>query len=95
MFRFFKQESRNGTIPLAKKLAYPTVSILQLHENEKHRIEHTSFVPEKTLSKMKSYLTTGATFFTARGLEGAKAEAALAPITRAARVRRGAIVVDL
>jgi len=39
-----------------------------------------------------SYLTTGATVFAVRGDAGAKAEAALAPRTRAARVRRGAMV---
>jgi hypothetical protein len=39
-----------------------------------------------------SYLTAGATLFAARGDAGAKAEAALALRTRAARVRRGAMV---
>ena len=39
-----------------------------------------------------SYLTAGATLFAARGDAGAKADAALALRTRAARVRRGAMV---
>lgn len=42
-----------------------------------------------------SYLATGVIVFAARGELGAKAEAALAPRTRAARVRRGAMVVLL
>ena len=40
---------------------------------------------------MISYLTTGTAFLTTSGEEGAKAEAAVAPTTTAARVRRGAI----
>jgi hypothetical protein len=85
----FQRESRIAEFDWPKK-TYPRNMNLQHRETWKIYI---SFQGESLpKSKSNSYLTTGATVLIARGVVGAKADAALALTTRAARVRRGAMV---